>query len=283
MHRLTALQLVFIAATFDARLLVSQSPCHDEGKHAIDDLLARWSWELFWDGETSGFRYHPRAKAKVNVFWNAELTGMCSVDLGLCTAYERGKGGLRQFRMAENFLGRKDLYQVSDDFLRNLGESRSSQDSNAYKPGSERRFEGGGTSVLIPTPSGESAQAKAVNVQSCLLSDRRFPPLGPPRPIRSKITPNNIEAFKRWLQGRLQPGPVGTKSEYVIPYYDPSDPMIYVLVITNGKTESVVFAVPRQGEADWRIGGHFDAKESTTEVERLEHLIRSSKLTSVYR
>ena len=66
-------------------------------------------------------------------------------------------------------------------------------------------------------------------------------------------------------------------------YYAPSDPMVYVLVRINGKTESVIFALLRPGGTDWQIGGHFDAKESPTQVQRLEPLILSAKMTSVFR
>ncbi|MEP6714548.1 MAG: hypothetical protein ABJC09_03175 [Terriglobia bacterium] len=91
-----------------------------------------------------------------------------------------------------------------------------------------------------------------------------------PQPIRNKITPDNLGAFERWLEARLHPEPAGTKSEYVIPYYSRSDPMFYVPIRINGKTESVIFVLPKPDGTDWQIGGHFDAKESATQVQRLE-------------
>jgi hypothetical protein len=186
--------------------------------------------------------------------------------------------------MAAGRLGTTNLRQATDGFLRKLNEPWVIHESNNRKPDSEGRFDRGGTAVSIPTPGSEVVvQRNASSFQSCVLTDGSFPPLGLPQPIRDKITPDSLGAFERWLEGRLHPGPAGTKSEYVIPYYAPSDPMVYVLVRINGKTESVIFALLRPGGTDWQIGGHFDAKESPTQVQRLEPLILSAKMTSVFR
>ena len=284
MRRLTAVLIVFGALTMVPGIRAFQDPCQDEGKRTIDELIGRWMWESFWDGGTSGFQYHPRAKATVDVFWNGDLIGMCSLDLGSCTAYERNEARLGQFAMAADRLRTTDLHQATEAFLRRLNEPRVIHQSNTRKPDGEGRFERGGTAVSIPTPGSEVVvQRNASSFESCLLTDRSFRPLGLPQPIRDKITPDNLGAFERWLEGRLHAGPAGTKSEYVIPYYAPSDPMVYVLIRVNGKTESVIFVLPRPGGTDWQIGGHFDAKESPTQVQRLEPLILSAKMTSVFR
>ena len=278
MRRLTAVLIVFGGLTVAPGIWAFQDPCQDEGKRAIDGLVERWTWESFWDGGTSGFQYQPRAKATVEIFWNTDLIGMCPLGLGTCTAYERNGARLGQFAMADP-VRTTDLHQATEGFLRRLSEPRVIRQSNTRKPDSEGRFERGGTAVSIPTPAPEVVvQRNASGLQTCALTDRSFPALGLPRPIRDKVTPDNLSAFEQWLKGRLHPGPAGTKSEYVIPYYSLDDPMVYVLVRVNGKTESVIFVVPMPDGTGWRIGGHFDPKESPTQVQRLEPLILSAKM-----
>lgn len=137
--------------------------------------------------------------------------------------------------------------------------------------------------VSIPTTPNELViQRNASGFQSCVLSNQKLPSLGLPKPIQDKITPDNLPAFERWLQGRLHPR-AGSKSEYVIPYYAPKDPMVYLLIRVNGITESVIFVVASPSGEEWRIGGHFDPKESPAEVRRLEPLILSAKMTSILR
>jgi len=284
MRCLTAVLICFGGLTVAPGIWGFQDPCQDEGKRAVDELVERWRWESFWNGGTSGCQDRPRAKATVDVFWNADLIGMCSLDLGSCTAYERNGARLGQLAMAAGRLSATDLRQATEGFFRRLNEPQVVHESNKREPDTEGRFERGGTAVSIPTPGSEVViQRNAGGFQSCVLTGRSFPPLGLPQPVGSKITPKNLGAFERWLEGRLHPGPAGTKSEYAIPYYAPSDPMVYVLIRVNGKTESVIFVLPGLGGTDWQIGGHFDAKESPTQVQRLEPLILSAKMTSVFR
>jgi hypothetical protein len=275
--------IVFGTLTVAPGIWAFQAPCQDEGKHALDELIQRWTWESFWDGATSGFRYQSRSKATVEIFWNADLIGMCLPGLGACTAYGRDGARLGQFAMADP-VRTTDLHQATEGFIRRLSEPRVIRQNNTRKPDSEGRFERGGTAVSIPTPGSEVVvQRNATGFQSCVLTDRSFPPLGLPQAIREKTTPDNLGAFERWLEGRLHPGPAGTKSEYVVPYYSLDDPMIYVLVRINGKTESVIFVLPTPDGTSWRLGGHFDPKESPTQVRRLEPLVLSAKMTSVLR
>lgn len=284
MRQLTAFLVVFGAFTAAQAAWALQDPCQDEGKRAVDDLVERWTWESFWDGATSGFQYRPRANARVDVFWNTDLIGLCSPDLGSCTAYERNGARLGQFALSADRLRGSDLGQTTETFLRRLNEPRVINNADTrHQPDNAGRFERGGTVVSIPTPGSEVVvQRNATGFQTCILTNRSFPPLGRPKPIRDKITPDNLGAFEQWLEGRLHP-PVGAKSEYVIPYYAPSDPMIYVLVRVNGATESVIFAVADPGGTGWRIGGHFDPKESPEQVQRLGPLILSARMTSVLR
>jgi len=284
MRCLTVTLVLFSALTVTQGISAFQGPCQDEGKHAMDGLIQRWTWEWFWDGEISGFQYQPRAKATVEMFWNTDLVGMCSLGLASCTAYERNGARLGQFAMAADRLRATDLQQATDGFLQGLNEPRIIHKSNNRKPESVGRFEHSGTVASIPAAGSEVVvQRNASGFQTCVLPDASFPLLSLPQPIRDKSTPDNLGAFERWLKGRLHPGPAGTKSEYVIPYFAPNDPMVYVLIRINGVTESVVFAVPWPGGTDWQIGGHFDAKESPDQVQRLERLILSAKMTSVFR
>src|SRR6266404_4507850 len=95
-----------------------QNPCQDEGNRTVDELIERWKWESFWNGGTSGFRYQPRANATVDVFWNAELIGMCSLEIGSCTAYERTAAPFGQFVTSADRLRVTDLHQATKMFLR---------------------------------------------------------------------------------------------------------------------------------------------------------------------
>jgi hypothetical protein len=89
--------------------------------------------------------------------------------------------------------------------------------------------------------------------------------------------------FEEWVDSRLHPGPPGTKTEYVIPYYAPNDPMVYLLIRVDGAVESIIFVVADPSGAGWRVGGHFDPKESPTRIHRLEPLILSAKMISLFR
>lgn len=263
-----------------------QDPCQDEGKRAIDELVERWTWELFWDGGTSGFQYQPRANARADVFWNPDLIGMCSPELGTCTAYERNGARLGQFALSGPLRG-PEIRQATETFLRRLNEPRVILEGNSARSGrqpeSSGHFEGGGTVVEIPTPPDSVVvQRNATGFQTCPMASLSFPALGPPKAVRKKTTPENLGAFERWLEGRPRP-PAGATAEYVIPYYAPSDPLVYVLVRVNRATESVIFVVPGPSGTGWRIGGHFDPKESPAQVRRLEPLILSAKMTSVVR
>jgi len=286
MRKSTAFVVFFGTLTVAQAASAFQDTCQDEGRRAVDELLERWTWESFWDGSTSGFRYQPRGKATVEVFWNADLIGMCSLELGACTAYGRNGSRLGQFALSEHLRG-TELGQATEAFLRRLNEPRvvrqSSKIRSRGQPDSAGHFEGGGTVVSIPAPASEVVvQRNASGLQTCVVTNRSFPPLGPPKPIRDKITPENLTSFLQWLEGRLHP-PAGAKSEYVIPYYASNDPMIYVLVRVNGTTESVIFAVADPIGAGWRLGGHFDPKESPAQVQRLEPLILSARMTLVSR
>lgn len=110
--RQSAVFLVVFGALTVAQMAwaFQDAPCQDEGKRAVDDLIERWEWESFWDGSTSGFRYQPRANAKVDVFWNTDLIGMCSLDLGSCTAYERNGTRLGQFTLSDRVLFEKECF-----------------------------------------------------------------------------------------------------------------------------------------------------------------------------
>jgi hypothetical protein len=261
--------------------------CLEEGKRAFDDLVERWTWESFWDGSTSGFRYRPRANGEAEVFWNADMVGMCSQQLGSCTAYERSGGRLGQFALSSRVRG-GEISPATDAFLHSLNEPRivaeGGDTGSRGLAGSYGPLEGRGVVQSIPTPGRVVVvQQSTSGFQSCNLPNWSFPPLGPPVPIRDKITPASLSSFKGWLDGNLHPWPVGAKSEYVIPYYGPDDPMVYVLVRVGGVTESVIFIVAEPDGDGWRIGGHFDPKESPAQVHRLARLILSARMTSVVR
>jgi len=265
-----------------------QGPCQDEGKRILDELIERWTWESFWDGGTSGFQYEPRTNANVDVFWNASFVGMCSLELGSCTSYERNDARLGQFAISTKLLRGSDLRQGTGMFLRGLNESRVIRQSNnptsRRQPDNAGSFEHGGTVVSIPTPGREVVvQRNASGFQTCVVTNNNLPPLGRPNSIRNRITPDNLSAFEAWLKYRLHAGPVGTKSEYLIPYYAPTDPIVYLLIRVNGVTESVIFVLTKPSGTDWQIGGHFDPKESPTQIRRLAPLILSAKMTSVFR
>jgi hypothetical protein len=284
MRQSTALLVIFSALTAAHAARAFQDSCKDEGKRVVDELLERWTWESFWDGSTSGFRYQPRVKATAEVFWNTDLAGMCSMELGSCTSYGRAGAGLGQFALSER-VRRADLRQATEVFLRRLAEPRVvAQSGSARSQGqidSAGHFERAGTVLSIPTPASEAVVQRNVSrLQTCILVNRRFPPLGLPKAIRDRIIPNNLKEFQQWLQSRLHPA-VGAKSEYVIPYYGSNDSTIYVLVRVNGVTESVIFAVSDPSGTGWRLGGHFDPRESPTQVQRLAPLILSAKMTSV--
>ena len=280
--------LVFFGALMCAQAARAwQGSCPDKGEGVFGELIERWTWESFWEGRTSGFQYKPQAKATVDVFWNANLVGMCSQDLGSCTAYERLGIGLGQSAGAADRTPGADLRQSTEMFLRKLNEprviSQHHEVDSRLPPDNAGRFEHDGTVVSIPTTPNELViQRNASGFQSCVLSNQKLPSLGLPKPIQDKITPDNLPAFERWLQGRLHPR-AGSKSEYVIPYYAPEDPLIYVLVRVNGATESVIFAVADPSGPGWRLGGHFDPKESPAQVQRLEPLILSARMASVLR
>ena len=173
-----------------------------------------------------------RANAKVEVFWNTDLIGMCSLELGSCTAYERNGGRLGQFALSERLRG-AELRQASHTFLWRLNKPRvipeASNAGSRRQADSAGHFESGGTVLSIPTPGREVViQRNAGKFQTCA-TNRSFPALGLPRPIRDKIKPEDLSAFQQWLEGRLHAA-AEAKSEYVIPYYASNDPMVYVLV-----------------------------------------------------
>jgi len=264
-----------------------QGTCPDEGHGIVDALIERWTWESYWEGRTSGFQYTPQARATMGVFWNSDVVGMCSQDFGSCTAYERLGIGLGQWTGAADRALGANLHESTEIFLRRLSKPRiiSQRQGVGFRRRSDNagRFERDGTVVSVPTPPGELViQRNPSGFHSCVLSNQQFPSLGLPKAIRDKIAPDNLPALERWLRGRLHPQ-TGSKSEYVIPYYAPKDPMIYLLIRVNGVTESVIFVVASPSGEEWRIGGHFDPRESPTEVRRLEPLILSATMTSVFR
>jgi hypothetical protein len=277
--------IVFGALTVTPGIRASQDPCQDEGTRTIDVLIERWTWESFWDGATSGFQYQPRANAKADVFWNNDLIGMCSPELGACTAYDRNGVRLGRFALSGRLRGAA-LPQATETFLRRLNVPRVISEGNnagsSHQSLSAGQFGRGGTALSIPTPENQTVvQRNASGFQTCMVTNRSFPLLGPPKAIRDRFTPENLGAFEQWLESQMHP-PVGAPSEYVIPYYSPNDPMVYVLVRVNGATESVIFVAPDPTGTGWRIGGHFDPKESPAQVQRLEPLILSAKMTSVF-
>ena len=283
MRHPTAFAAIYGAVIVAQAAWAFQVPCQDEGKRVLESLTERWEWEAFWDGKTSGFQYQPRGNATTEVFWNPGFSGMCSLEIGACTAYERNGVRLGRFTLSEPLRGVR-LRQATEVFLRKLNEQRVvSEDRNAGprdKIEGAGHWESGATVLSIPAPRGEVVVRRdAGSFQTCTINTS-FPRLDSPKSIRDKITPEDLSAFQQWLEGRLHP-PAGATSEYVIPYYGSNDPMVYVLVRVNGTTESVIFAVADPRGTGWRLGGHFDPKESPTQVQRLEPLILSGRMTSV--
>ncbi len=260
-----------------------QDQCGRSGDETFGELIERWSWETFWKGHTGGFHYQPKSKASAEVFWNAELVGMCSLELSACVAYERERSTIGQLALAVDKVSGTRLGQATEAFLLELGKPRvvGVAGKSAKEP---RKYEGGGKVLAIPNPDREVIVPRNVRpLQRCIVSQRTFPPLDSPKAIRGEIKPVTLERFEVWLRARLHPGPPGSKNEYVIPYYSPSDPMVYVLVRVNGVTESVIFAISEPSGENWTIGGHFDVKESPAETSRLSSRILAARMTTVGR
>src|SRR5581483_7038207 len=100
-----------------------QTPCPEAASRLFGQLLDRWAWEFFWNDATGGFRYQPRSSADVNLFWNGELVGMCSIDIGSCSAYERRDATLGPFITSVNGI-RGDIVDATARFLREIGAPR---------------------------------------------------------------------------------------------------------------------------------------------------------------
>jgi hypothetical protein len=290
-HRKVAMQLITIwvgailsAATLSSALAFQDLPCESEGKRVLADVADRWEWESFWDGGTSGFQYMPKTRSTAIAFWNSDLGGICSAELGACTAYERSGAQLGEFLRAKMFSAGVRSREAETTLLAELGEPRILAGPAPASDGRESgvgRFAGGGAVFVIPAPSQEVAVRRNVaGVQSCVLQNNRFPPLRLPRSVRNKIKPDGVLELELWLKGRLHP-PSGKTIEYIIPYYAPSDPVVYVLVRVGGITESVVLVVRSPAGGGWQIGGHLDPNESPDRMRRVEGLILSARMVSV--
>jgi hypothetical protein len=275
------------AIVFAPHAFAFQESCERQATRTFDELITVWTWESFWDGKTNGFRYQSSKNAVIDVFWNANTAGMCSLELGSCTAYELRGTTVGPFLLATSRLREKDIQQATSEFLRKLSEPQVTQvqmsgDSRDHRDAG--RFEKGGNTLSIPGPSSQVVfQRSASPFQTCVLTRQLLPALGLPRAIRDRIQPGNLGELEKWLKGRLHTGPGNSRSEYVIPYYAPEDPMIYVLVRVDEVTESVILILPDTDGAAWSIGGHFDAKESPAQLQRMERLILSAKMISVIR
>ena len=269
-------------------MMALQMPCEGEANRIFERLIERWAWELYWDGSVTGVSYQPRQRATIEVFWNAEVVGICSPEAAWCTSYERNGASIGQFITSLGQSARAGVRHMTDTFVRKLHGPRviveEANKGTARQGGGADRYEAGGAVLAIPSPPKEVVvERNTTGLQTCVLTGKSFPLLGPPQPTRDRVTPSNLTEFERWLRDTLQPGPPGTRSEYVIPYYAPGDPLVYILVNVSGATESIVIAAPLPGGAGWRIGGHFDSTESPRQLQRLRSLVLAARMTSILR
>lgn len=269
-------------------MVALQAPCQEQASRILEQLIGRWEWESYWDGAVTAVRYQSHQNATVEVFWNAELVGVCSPQVSGCALYERKGASIRQFLDSLVQPPGVDVRQMTDAFLRKLREPRviveEANNGPARQAGGADRYEGGGKVMAVPSPPNEViVERNTKGLQTCVVTREHFPRLRTPQPIRDKVRPSNLAEFERWLRERLQPGPSGTSSEYVIPYYAPTDPVIYILVNVNGASESIVIVAPASDDVGWRIGGHFDSKESPKQMERLRSLVLAARMTSILR
>jgi hypothetical protein len=182
----------------------------------------------------------------------------------------------------------KNLSEATASFLRKLSAPRVVKNTDrgrtAGVPAGANEFEYDGKKVFMPMPGDKLIiEGNRKPVQTCVVTGRQFSPLKLPKPLRDRTRPDNLDAFVRWLKVRLGPEPIGTRYEYVIPYFSPLDPGIFLLIRKNGVTESVIGVHFDQEYKNWRIGGHYEPNESPDRVKQLESLILSAKMMSVFR
>ena len=69
--------------------------------------------------------------------------------------------------------------------------------------------------MALPTPGNQVVVTRNESrFQTCVLTNKRFPPLSKPRAIQDRITPDNLAELEGWLEHRLHAGRSGMKTEY---------------------------------------------------------------------
>ena len=180
-----------------------------------------------------------------------------------------------------------NLRQATAEFLGKLSAPRILESRTSTSPATSGQWTredqpAAVVEVQIPPPSEKLViQRRIQDLHTCTLAGSRFPPLDLPKVIQEKTIPPNLADFKAWIASRFPASPPGQKSEWIIPYYDPSDPIIFLLNRVNGVAKLVIGASPARNGEGWQMACHFDLTEGAAELRRLAPRIVTAQMATL--
>ncbi len=265
--------------------LASDVGCNGEAASRLSQIRERWQWEMFWD---AGVKIPPDAAGKrihVEVFWNRDEVGFCSLDLGSCAKYA----------IIGDMLGQMTASAAIPEQQRNLAAATEAFLNAPVLPpvvtrvpsgssGNDRTgtvFSNGKQSISLPAPS-RSGGGQGASFRACT-TEEAVPSPEPPETLRKRTTPDDLPQVKTLLthMGQNIPPAMRASTEFIVPSYSEPDPMIYILVRTKGSSDSIIFLM-RDGQSQlWKVGGHFEAPMGQFQLDRLVPKILARQMAVV--
>jgi hypothetical protein len=265
--------------------LASDFPCSGEAASHLSQIRERWQWEIFWEAGIKGRSDVAGKRIHTELFWNRDEVGFCSLDLGSCAKYAILGEMLGQMTASTETDGQRDLGGATEAFLNGPVLppviTRAPPVGTANDRTGPAVFRNGKQSISLPGPSGRM-EDQAVSFHACT-TEVAPPSQEPPESIKRRIRPGDLAQVRSLLTHIGQNIPAGKRAstEFLVPFYAETDPMIYVLVRAKGSSDSIIFLV-RDGQNHlWKVGGHFEEPMGRFQLDKLAPKIRSSQMVAV--
>ena len=285
--QLTRLWAVSLLVLLSAMVRPLAAECPGEASPRIAQVRQRWQWEIFWGTGISRRQYAAGRSVSIQWFWRDNQVGFCSFDLGTCALYDSTESSLGQIVASSSPSRRRDLGAVARSFLQTPARppvvTRIPNSAGQGVNGDARVFAGEGGRITLPEVGEGKGNGQSYREFKFCRDQIALPAIEPPEAISKRTVPDDLQKVTALLRKLLAnlPDQARGKTNFFIPFYAPSDPMLFVLVRTSGEPDSIIFLVHGENGSDWKVGGHFDSQFSQSQLDKLVPLILSAKMTSV--
>jgi len=271
----------FLLSLFLLQVRGLSDVCAEDATSRLERLHERWRWEMFWKSGIQRSRYTLGRRVSIELFWNNDQLGFCSLGLDSCALYTSSKSALGEMVGWSSGLRHHNLDAETQTFLRNpIRSPVVTRIPGSGPPRDSRSFETGEGRVSIPVIQPGNGRRDPGTFHKCK-TDLLLQALDVPDAVQGKIVPADLGQLITTLKELSGNIPITMRGsvEFVIPYYAPSDPLVDILVKSKGNPDSIIFLI-HDGER-WSVGGHFDHQLSQSKIDELRPVILSAAMTTV--